>query len=299
LVVTEDAPVMRVIQHRAASEPGEVFSPIAGEGYLNCLTVGTLCGFAAWLVFWVLDGNVSGGIAALIALVVAGLSLVLSRVAGASAYALEIGSLATFLVLTMLSLVVNGPVIEPWAPTVSYVGLFATAVVCAVTGRPLVRELAVGGPPTDPSRSDEFVPMRATVTRIWVGAAAGMAVVSAVPAIALGSVTPHDSRSVLGAACLWVVPTVLFFAAAFASRGRYERAVAAAASPGVVRRTSFVAFRELAIDELYYLAREKVEREVGAGMEAYDVNIGSAGVPLTGDESRESWPATYKVRERR
>jgi hypothetical protein len=34
-------------------------------------------------------------------------------------------------------------------------------------------------------------------------------------------------------------------------------------------------------------------------MEAYDVNVGSAGVPLTGDESRESWPATYKVRARR
>lgn len=36
--------------------------------------------------------------------------------------------------------------------------------------------------------------------------------------------------------------------------------------------------------------------EVGAGMEAYDVGLGSAGVSLTGDESRESWPATYKVR---
>ena len=34
-------------------------------------------------------------------------------------------------------------------------------------------------------------------------------------------------------------------------------------------------------------------------MEPYDVKIGSQGVPLTGDESRESWPATYKVRERR
>ena len=63
--------------------------------------------------------------------------------------------------------------------------------------------------------------------------------------------------------------------------------------------TTFVAFRELAIDELYYLAQQKAEREVGAGMEAYDVQVGNAGIPLTGDESRESWPATYKVRERR
>jgi hypothetical protein len=30
-----------------------------------------------------------------------------------------------------------------------------------------------------------------------------------------------------------------------------------------------------------------------------DRMVGGAGVPLTGDESRESWPASYKVRERR
>lgn len=29
-------------------------------------------------------------------------------------------------------------------------------------------------------------------------------------------------------------------------------------------------------------------------MEAYDVALGGAGVPLTGDESRQSWPATYQ-----
>lgn len=31
-------------------------------------------------------------------------------------------------------------------------------------------------------------------------------------------------------------------------------------------------------------------------MEAYDVGLGGAGVPLTGDEFRESWPATHRVR---
>lgn len=235
----------------------------------------------------------------MIALAVAGLALLLGRVAGAPTYAIEIGSAATFFVLTALSLVVTEPVLGPWAPTSSYVGLFVTAAFCAVTGKPLVRELAVMGPPTDSSRSDEFVPMRTTATRIWVGTAAGMTIVSVVPAISPGGTAQQNPQSVLDVTCLWVVPIVLFCAAAFASRALYERAVRAAARPGVVRRTSFVAFRELAIDELYYLAREKVEREVGAGLEAYDVNIGSAGVPLTGDESRESWPATYKVRERR
>ena len=34
-------------------------------------------------------------------------------------------------------------------------------------------------------------------------------------------------------------------------------------------------------------------------MEAYAVQVDGKGVPLTGDESRESWPVSYKVRERR
>jgi hypothetical protein len=261
--------------------------------------MGTLSGFAPWVVYWALAGNVSPATAGLIAVVIAGASLVLARTAGVPTFGVERGSAGTFLVLAIVSLAVGGPAIEPWTMTVSFVGLFATTVVCALTGTPLVREFAVSGPPTDPSRSDEFVPMRVTANRVWVAATAGMAVVSAIPAVALGSTSGQASGSVVGAVFLWVVPLLLFCAAALTSRLLYERAVSAAASPGVVRRTSFVAFRELAIDELYYLAREKVEREVGAGMEAYDVNIGSAGIPLTGDESRESWPATYKVRERR
>ena len=79
-----------------------------------------------------------------------------------------------------------------------------------------------------------------------------------------------------------------------ASRVLLDRMIAEATSPHTVRRTTFLAFRELEIDQLYYLAQQKAEREVGAGMEAYDVKIGSQGVPLTGDESRESWPASYK-----
>jgi hypothetical protein len=269
------------------------FPPIVGERLPKLRTMGTLSGFAPWIVYWVLVGNVPAASAALLALVVAASSLLLGRIMRTPGYALETGSIATFSVLTILSVVLSESLIGRWEPTLSYVGLFATAAVCAVTGHPLVREFAVVGLPTDASRSDEFVPMRTAATRIWVGVAAAMTVASVIPPIAAS-----DPRSVLSVVCLRVIPIVLFCGAAFATRTLHERAIVAAASPGVVRRTSFVAFRELAIDELYYLAREKVEREVGAGMEAYDVNVGSSGTPLTGDESRESWPATYKVRAR-
>ena len=67
----------------------------------------------------------------------------------------------------------------------------------------------------------------------------------------------------------------------------------------VARETSFVAYDEATIDELYYLAQEHANREVGPGKEAYSVKVGGMGTPLTGDESRKSWPSTYKVRDRK
>lgn len=60
-----------------------------------------------------------------------------------------------------------------------------------------------------------------------------------------------------------------------------------------------MAYSDASIDELYYLATEHANRVVGAGEEAYDVKVGGMGVPLTGDDSRKSWPSTYKVRDRR
>src|SRR5262249_5408519 len=65
----------------------------------------------------------------------------------------------------------------------------------------------------------------------------------------------------------------------------------------VVRKTTFVAYGEATIDELYYLATEHANREAGAGHEAFDVKVGSMGTPLVGDDTRQSWPSTSGVRE--
>jgi hypothetical protein len=148
-------------------------------------------------------------------------------------------------------------------------------------------------------KSEPFGQTTALVTWIWVATFASMTVSSSIPPIVHGDATNLDTRTPLSFVCYWVIPFALLGCAAIASRVRLDRMVADATSPHTVRRTTFLAFRELEIDQLYYLAQQKAEREVGAGMEPYDVKIGSQGVPLTGDESRESWPATYKVRERR
>ena len=53
----------------------------------------------------------------------------------------------------------------------------------------------------------------------------------------------------------------------------------------IERKTTFVAYHEATIDELYYLATEHANREVGAGQEAYAIKVGSKGTALVGDES--------------
>ncbi len=261
--------------------------------------MGILAGFAPWIVYWVLVGNVPFVAAVLAALAIAVLALVIGRVSGRPGKTLEIGAIGTFSVLTVLTFAMSQPFIERWIQPLSNVGILLVVLIGVLIGKPFVREFAEADQPVEVTESELFGRITTLVTWIWVAAFAGMTVSSAIPPIVQGDATILDTRTPLSFVCYWVVPFVLLGCAAIASRLLVERMTAVAGNPDVVRRTTFVAFRELAIDELHYLARERVEREVGAGMEAYDVNVGSAGVPLTGDESRESWPATYKVRARR
>ncbi|MDT5335937.1 MAG: hypothetical protein QOD90_1442 [Mycobacterium sp.] len=261
--------------------------------------MGILAGFAPWIVYWVLVGNVPFTAAVLAALAIAVLSFALGRVRGRPGKTLEIGAIGTFSVLTVLTFALSQSVMERWIQPLSNVGILLVALLGVLLGRPFVREFAEADQPVEVTESDLFGRITTLVTWIWVGAFAGMTVSSAIPPIVQGDATILDTRTPLSFVCYWVVPFLLLGCAAIASRVLTDRMIAAANSPDAVRRTTFVAFRELAIDELYYLAREKAEREVGAGLEAYDVSLGTAGVPLTGDESRESWPATYKVRARR
>jgi hypothetical protein len=260
--------------------------------------VGTLSGFVPWLVYWVLVGNVPSAAAAGVALVMAVAALAAGRVNGGAARPLEIGAIGTFSVLTALSAVPSGGFVGRWALTLSIVGVLGVAVVAALTGRSLTGAPVEAGPGVDETRTELLGDMNRQVTRVWAVALAVMAISSAIPPIVQSDSAIGGAPTVVSIVFGWVVPFVAFSVAGLASRVLEDRVAARLANPETVRRTTFVAFRELAIDELYYLAREKAEREVGAGMEAYDVKLGGSGVSLTGDESRESWPATYKVRAR-
>ena len=133
--------------------------------------------------------------------------------------------------------------------------------------------------------------------RIWVAAFAGMTVSSVIPPILQGNATILDTKTPLSFICYWVIPFSLLGLGALATK--ILPAMMLAGAGDIVRKTTFVAYGEATIDELYYLAQEHANREVGAGEQAYDVKVGSMGTPLVGDDTRQSWPSTYKVRQSR
>jgi hypothetical protein len=258
--------------------------------------VGILYGFAPWIVYWVLVGNVPFTTAVLIALAIALAMFVLGWRTNAPGRTLQVGAVLTFVVLTVLTFTLSQAFMERWIQPLSNAGIFAVALGGALAGKPFVREFAEAGQPPEVVESDLFAQITTRLTWIWVAVFAGMTVSSAIPPILQGDATILDTKTPLSFVFYWVIPFSLLGIGALASRILPDRM---SLSPDTVRKTTFVAYSEATIDELYYLAREHATREVGGGQEAYDIKVGGAGVPLVGDESRLSWPSTYKVRERK
>jgi len=259
--------------------------------------VGILFGFAPWIVYWILVGNVPFLTAVLVALATAVAALVAGRVSGRPGRTLQIGAAATFAVLTVLTLILDQAVMERWMQPLSNAGIFLVALTGVLTGHPFVREFAEQGQPPDVVNSDLFGTITNRLTWIWVAVFAGMTVSSAIPPTVQGDATILDTKSPLSFVFYWVIPFALLALGALASKVLPERMTAGLGD--AERKTTFVAYSEAAIDELYYLATEHANKEVGAGKEAYNVKVGAKGVPLVGDESRMSWPSTYKVRDKK
>jgi hypothetical protein len=259
--------------------------------------VGIVLGFAPWIIYWVLVGNVPFEAAVLVALGVAALSFIIGRIRGAAGRTLEIGALATFLVLAVLTFTLSQSFMEQWMQPLSNAGIFLVALGGMLAGKPFVREFAAVDQPKEVLGTDFFKRITALLTWIWIGAFAGMTISSAIPPIVYGDATILDTRTPLSFLCYWVIPFTLLGLAALASRVLPEKM--APPEEDIVRSTTFVTFADAEIDTLIYAATEHANREVGAGKEAYDVRIGSKGTPLTGDETRESWPSTYKVRDKK
>lgn len=260
-----------------------------------------LFGLAPWIVYWGLVGNVPFRVAALVALAIAVAVLVLGRAAGRPLSTREIGAVTTFLALAVLTVAFGDPFGQRWLLPLSMAGVFLVALVGQLVGKSFVRDFAAAEQPRDVVETELFDRVSGLLTWLWIAVLAGMTVSSAIPPILGGlggsEASILDAKTPLSVICYWVVPFTLLGAAVLVSRYLPDRMLAGI--DDMVRKTSFVAYDEATIDELYYLAQEHANREVGPGKEAYNVKVGGMGTPLTGDESRKSWPSTYKVRERR
>jgi len=256
-----------------------------------------LSGFAPWIVYWVLVGNVPFAIAVLVALAIALIAFAVARVTGKPGGTLEIGAVATFSVLTVLTFTLSQAATEQWILPLSNAGILLVALISVLTGKPFVHEFAAAEQPADVIKTELFGSVVRLLTWVWVAAFAAMTVSSAIPPIVDRNATILDTNTPLSFVFYWVIPFSLLGLAALAARFLPNRMLAGI--DDVARETSFVAYDEATIDELYYLAQEHANREVGPGKEAYSVKVGGMGVPLTGDDSRKSWPSTYKVRDRR
>lgn len=256
-----------------------------------------LFGLAPWIVYWVLVGNVPLPAAALVGLAVAAVALAIGHLTGKPERTLEIGSAAVFVVLTGLTFALGDRFSHRWILPLSIAGFLVVALAGTLTGKPFVRAFAAAEQPPDVRTTELFARAVNVLSWVWVGTLAVMTVSSAIPPLIRGDATILDTRTPLSYACYWLIPFTLFGLAALASRVLPERMLAGI--DDVARETSFVAYDEATIDELYFLAQEHANREVGPGKEAYNVKVGGMGIPLTGDESRKSWPSTYKVRDKR
>lgn len=265
---------------------------------INTLTaVAILLGFAPWIIYWVLVGNVPGVASALVALAAAVAALAVAQYNRSPGRTLEIGAVATFLILTVLSFTLGQSALERWMLPLGSAGIFLAAVISMLIGRPFVRDFAEVGQPKEVVDSEPFARITVVLTWVWIAAFGVMTVSSVIPPLVSGDASVVDARTPVAYVGYWLVPIVAWGVAALLTRLLPDRMVPPAEE--IVRKTTFVAFAEAEIDQLMYLATEHANREAGAGKEAYDVRIGGKGVPLVGDETRESWPSTYKVRERR
>ena len=123
-----------------------------------------LSGFAPWIVYWILVGNVPFTAAVLVALAVAVASYVIGRVRGTTGRTLEIGAIATFAALTVLTFTVSQAFMERWIQPLSSLGIFLVALIGVLAGRPFVREFAEADQPAEVIKSELFGKITTLVT---------------------------------------------------------------------------------------------------------------------------------------
>ena len=115
-----------------------------------------LFGFAPWIVYWVLVGNVPFTFAVVVALWIAVAAFFLGSGLGKPGRTLEIGAIATFAVLTVLTFTLSDSFMQRWIQPLGNAGIFLVALISLLIGKPFVREFAAAEQPPDVVKTELF-----------------------------------------------------------------------------------------------------------------------------------------------
>ena len=171
--------------------------------------MGFVLGFLPWILYWILVGNIDFRLAICIALAVAVAAQVITRLRKQPWRSLDVGSLVIFVLLAVISFVVDDAVLESWLQPLSNLGLFLVALVGIVIDRPFVQEYARATVDDDTARSDGFRYITTGMTWLWVVVFGLMTIISAIPPLVDGNASNQDEDSLLSIMCYWVLPYVL------------------------------------------------------------------------------------------
>ena len=118
--------------------------------------MGILFGFAPWILYWVLIGNAPFLVAASVAFVIAVAGSAAGYLTRTPRRSLETGSVSTFLVITVLTLLASQSVVQRWALPASFAGILLVAVLSRQFGSSFVHEYASANQPPSMVNSDVF-----------------------------------------------------------------------------------------------------------------------------------------------
>lgn len=181
--------------------------------------MGLLVGFAPWIVYWVLVGNVPFLLALLVSLSLAVGAMIVGRIKKLPGLTFEIGTLGTFFFLTVLTLTASKSFLERWLAPLSYAGIFAVVLIGVLIGKPFVREFANIVQPAEVTNTDLYLRITTVLTWIWVAAYGGMTASAAVPPIVHGKdATLLDEDGASSFVFYWVIPFALMGIAALVTR---------------------------------------------------------------------------------
>src|ERR1700743_656827 len=124
-----------------------------------------LFGFAPWIIYWVLVGNVPFAAAVIVALWIAIAAFFIGSGLGAPGRTLGVGAVVTFAVLTVLTFTLSDSFMQRWIQPLSNAGILLVAVVGLLIGKPFVSEFTAAEQPPDVVKTELF--RRTTKVLSW------------------------------------------------------------------------------------------------------------------------------------